>query len=81
MSEPRGLGVIEAVVAVRDQCPNGSAQAVARQALEAIARGGASAMPEQVFLVLGAIQGWRGDRAAQVKQALRTFLGDTDAAR
>ena len=33
---PRSLGVVEALVATRDQCPNGAVRRCAEQALEAI---------------------------------------------
>jgi benzil reductase ((S)-benzoin forming) len=70
----RTLGVVEAITAVRDQCPSGAVQAAARGALEAIQREGASALPQQVFLVLSAARGWTGERAEQVKRSLRGFL-------
>lgn len=75
---PRRLGVIEAFTAVVNSCPNGAAQTVARQALEAVKRGGAAAMPEQAFLVLTAVRGWRGEKAAQVKVALEAFLASLE---
>ncbi len=70
----RTLGVVEAISAVRDQCPSGAVQAAARSALEAIQREGASALPQQAFLVLSAARGWTGERAEQVKRSLREFL-------
>jgi hypothetical protein len=71
---PRKLGVIEAFSAVIQSCPNGSVQTVARNALEAVKRDGAAALPEQAFLVLTAVRGWRGDKATRVKAALSDFL-------
>jgi len=70
----RTLGVVEAITAVRDQCPSGAVQAAARGALDAIQREGASALPQQAFLVLSAARGWTGERAEQVKRSLRGFL-------
>jgi hypothetical protein len=71
----RTLGVVEAITAVRDQCPSGAVQAAARAALEAIEREGAATFPQQAFLVLSAARGWTGERAEQVKRSLRAFLG------
>lgn len=72
--EPRLLGVSEAILAVREQCPSGAVRAVARGALETIAREGAAALPAQAFLVLSAARGWTGERAALVKRSLQAFL-------
>ncbi len=72
----RRLGIVEAFVSVRDQCPNGSVQAVARSALEAVKTGGASTLREQAFFVLTAVRGWQGERAQAVKDALEAFLAD-----
>lgn len=70
----RRLGVVEAISAVRDQCPSGAVQAVARAALEAVKREGAASLPQQAFLVLSAARGWQGERARQVKASLQAFL-------
>jgi len=70
----RTLGVVECFVAVVNQCPNGSVRRMAENALLAVERGGAAALPEQAFLVQTAIRGWQGDRAAQVKRSLQVFL-------
>jgi hypothetical protein len=70
----RELGVTEAITSVRDQCPSGSVQAVARSALDAVKREGSSVLPQQAFLVLTATRGWNGERAAQVKRSLEAFL-------
>ena len=75
----RRLGVIEAFMAVRDQCPSGSVQSVARSALETVKRDGAKSLPEQAFYVLTAIRGWQGERAQQVKEALGAFLEETSS--
>jgi hypothetical protein len=74
----RTLGVVEAISAVRDQCPSGAVQAAARAALEAIQREGAPALPQQAFLVLSAARGWSGERAEQVKRSLRAFLESSE---
>jgi hypothetical protein len=77
--KPRRLGVIEAFTAVIHSCPNGSVRAVAENALATVKRDGAAALPEQAFLVLSAVRGWRGDRATQVKAALETFLATVES--
>jgi hypothetical protein len=73
----RLLGVIECFSAVVRQCPNGSARRLAENALAAIEREGAAALPEQAFLVLTAARGWQGERAAQVRRSLERFLEET----
>lgn len=70
----RRLGVIEAFSAVISSCPSGSVRAVTESALETIKRDGADAMPMQAYLVLSAMQGWRGDKATQVRESLEAFL-------
>jgi hypothetical protein len=70
----RRLGVIEAFTAVLNSCPSGSVRAVTENALEAIKSGGADAMPMQAYLVLTAMQGWRGDKATRVRESLEAFL-------
>jgi hypothetical protein len=74
MAADRPLGVIEALVAARDQCPHGAVRAHAAAALEAIRDGGAEALRAQASLVLSTLAGWRGERADQVKRSLRAFL-------
>ena len=73
-AQGRLLGVVECFVAVVNQCPNGSVRQMAENALLAVERDGAAALPEQAFLVQTAIRGWQGDRAAQVKRSLQVFL-------
>ena len=70
----RVLGVVESFVAVVKQCPSGSVRRMAENALAAVERDGAAALPEQAFLVLTAVRGWQGDRATQVKRSLTSFL-------
>lgn len=70
----RQLGVIEAITAVTLQCPSGAVRACAEQALEGIKAGGADALRQQAYIVLTAIQGWRGDKARQVHASLSAFL-------
>ena len=81
MSERNGrpLGVIEALVSVRDQCPHAAEREHAARALQAIQAGGAGALREQSSLVLSTIAGWRGERADAVKRALNRFLEETPA--
>ena len=79
MTEPtndysRDLGVIESFTVVTQQCPSGAVRACAERALEAVKAGGADSLREQAYFVLTAIQGWRGDRAAQVHRSLTAFL-------
>ncbi len=70
----RDLGVVEAFMAVRDQCPSGAVRAMAERAIESARGGKAGVLREQAFYVLTAIQGWRGERATQVNRSLRAFL-------
>lgn len=76
-STERPLGVIEAISAVRDQCPNAAVRSYAESALEIIKREGASAMRPQAHLVLSTSAGWRGARADQVRRTLQQFLAQT----
>ena len=77
----RNLGVVEAITAVTLQCPHGSVVAAAEQALETIKREGADVMATQAFLVLTAIQGWRGDKARQIHRSLQAFIDDYERAK
>ncbi len=72
----RKLGVVEAIVAVRDQCPSGAVRTCAERALDEIKLGRPGVLREQAFNVLSAIQGWRSDRAKQVHASLRAFLAE-----
>jgi len=74
----RVLGVVEAIVAVRDQCPHAQVREHAAQALERIKAGGADALREQAFLVFSTLAGWRGPRAMQVRRSLQQFLAGFD---
>jgi hypothetical protein len=76
----RMLGVVEAFTAVRDQCPSGAVQRVARQGLETVAREGADALPLQAFTLRTAVRGWQGAKAAQVKRALDAYLAGHEGA-
>ncbi|MCG8590188.1 MAG: hypothetical protein MJE66_12925 [Proteobacteria bacterium] len=78
--EERQLGVVEAFVAIRDQCPSGRVQTLAEQALEAIRSREPGVLREQAYLLLAATQGWRGDRAVQVRRSLEAFLTAGSAA-
>lgn len=73
----RPLGVIEALTAARDQCPNAAVRVHAARALEALKGGGPDALREQASLVLGTLAGWRGERAEAVKRSLHDFLERT----
>jgi hypothetical protein len=72
--DERPLGVIEAIQAVRDQCPRAAARSHAAAALEAVKQEGAGARREQAGLVLATVAGWRGVRALAVHRALHAFL-------
>ena len=74
--DERILGVVEAITAVIRQCPQGSVVAAAEHALETIKQKGSAVMPEQAFLVLSALKGWRGDVARQVHVSLQAYLDD-----
>lgn len=76
----RQLGVVEAIVAVRDQCPHAQVREHAIQALDAIKTGGAEALREQAFLVFSTLAGWRGPRAMQVRRSLQQFLAEAEPA-
>ena len=75
----RPLGVVEAIVAVRDQCPHAQVREHATQALEAIKAGGADVLREQAFLVFSTLAGWRGGRAMQVRRSLQQFLASAES--
>jgi hypothetical protein len=70
----RTLGVIECFTVIDEQCPSGAVRAVAQRALEAVRKGDAGVLREQAWYVLTAIQGWRGERAAQVHRSLSAFI-------
>jgi hypothetical protein len=70
----RKLGVVEAIIAVRDQCPSGAVRRVAERALDDIKTKREGALREQAFNVLSAIKGWRSNRATEVHVALKSFL-------
>ncbi|NNL85405.1 MAG: hypothetical protein HKP27_07115 [Myxococcales bacterium] len=70
----RELGVVEALTAVAQQCPHAGIRSHAETALARLAEGGPEVLPQQAFLVLSTIAGWRGERAQQVKRSLRAFL-------
>ncbi len=78
-SEERELGLVEAIVAARDQCPNAAVRAVALQALEALKTRESGALHQQAYFLLSAMQGWRGNRASQVHAALKRFLEAGDS--
>lgn len=77
----RPLGVIEAMVAARDQCPHAAVRETAAAALMAVRGQGADVLRQQAFLVLSTLAGWRGERAFAVRRALQQFLEATAPAR
>lgn len=78
-AEQRPLGVVEAISAVRDQCPHAAVREHAGRALAALKGGGPEALREQAFLVLRTIVGWRGQRANAVRRALEEFVAQAPA--
>lgn len=77
MDDPdRNLGVIESIMAARDQCPSAAVRSQAAAALDAIRSGGPEVLREQAFLVFSTSSGWRGARATQVRRSLQTFLAE-----
>lgn len=70
----RQMGVVECLVSITNQCPSGPVRTVAAQALEAIKGNKPGVMREQVYYVLTAIQGWRGERARQIHDSLTQFM-------
>lgn len=76
----RTLGVIEALNAVKDQCPSKPVRDCAERALGSIKSEGSSTLKEQVHFVLTMMRGWRGDRAAQVHRSLTAFLKESNGA-
>ncbi len=76
----RQLGVVECLVAITNECPSGPVRTTAGQALEAIkGRHQPGVMREQIYYVLSAIQGWRGERARQVHDSLTAFYESTSS--
>ena len=74
----RTLGVIEAIMSAKEQCPSGAARSCAERALEAIRTGGADVLREQAWFVCNALLGWRGARAEQVRRSLNAFLEQSE---
>ena len=73
----RELGVVECFVAITNECQSGPVRTMASHALEAIKSGGPEVMRQQVYYVLTALQGWRGERASQVHASLTKYYQDT----
>lgn len=73
----RQLGVVESLVAITNQCPSAPVRKVAEQALDAVKTGGADELRKQVYFVLTAMKGWRGERARQVHESLSAFMTDS----
>ena len=70
----RTLGVVDAITAAKDQCPSGRARSLAESALGALKNAEPGVLREQAWLVMNALQGWRGERADQVRRSLNAFL-------
>ena len=74
----RTLGVVEAIMSAKDQCPSGAVRTCAERALEAIRSGGSEVLREQAWIVCSALLGWRGERAEQVRRSLNAFLEQSE---
>lgn len=70
----RQLGVIEALTLVTKQCPSGPVRASAEQALANLNSEASGGLRNQVYFVLTAMKGWRGDRASQIHHSLTAYL-------
>lgn len=70
----RQLGVIEALTLVTKQCPNGAVRSAAEQALADLKSPKSGGLRNQVYFVLTAMKGWRGDRATQIHRSLSAYL-------
>ena len=70
----RQLGVVEALTLITRQCPNGAVRKVAEQALADLRGEKAGGLRNQVYFVLTAMKGWRGDRATQIHRSLTAYL-------
>ena len=66
--------MIEALTLASQQCPSGSVRRVASQALQSLDSSRPEGLRDQVYFVLSAIQGWRGDRARQIHDSLAAYL-------
>ena len=81
MESENGLSVNEAITAVIQEVPDGgimgAAKVYARAALRAAVEYGTEGLKVQVRYILCNLGGWRGDRAREVKAALRDYLKET----
>lgn len=68
------MTVDDAILAVRDECPNDCARTYARAAMAAATMYGTHGLRVQVQYILANTSHWRGERAREVKAALRAWL-------
>ena len=74
----RQLGVVESLVAITNECQSAPVRSVASRALEAIKDRSPGVMREQVYFVLTALQGWRGERATQIHRSLSAYYENSE---
>ncbi len=70
------LSVKQAILAVRDECPNEHARAYASAAMTAAVRYGTAGLRVQVRYILSNVRCWRGERAQEVKAVLRAYVNE-----
>jgi len=75
----RQLGVVEALTLVTKQCPNGAVRHSAEQALSDLTNQKSGGLRNQVYFVLTAMKGWRGDRASQIHRSLTAYLEESSS--
>ncbi len=68
------LGIVEALSLVTKQCPSAPVRKTAEQALADLKNENSAGLQNQVYFVLTAMKGWRGDRASQIHRSLTSFL-------
>jgi hypothetical protein len=73
----RQLGVVEALTLVTKQCPSGAVRSAAEKALADLKDQKMGGLRNQVYFVLTAMKGWRGDRATQIHRSLTDYLEES----
>jgi hypothetical protein len=68
------MTVDEAIRASMIECPDDKARAYANEAMKAAVDFGVEGLVVQINYMLANMRIWRGDRAKEVKLALRTYL-------
>jgi len=72
----RPMTVDEAILAVRDECPDTYARSYAGAAMWAATRYGTRGLRAQVQYALANMAQWRGERARQIKAVLRAYVDE-----